>query len=105
MAKVGDNIAAGNANWSFGGRVASAFDEHISKSVPFYHQGHDLIIKLSDFFLGNDSLAYDIGCSTGTLLVLLAERNREQRVQLVGIESEQGMVEQARRRATPFDSI
>jgi tRNA (cmo5U34)-methyltransferase len=105
MAKVGDSISAGNANWSFGGRIASTFDEHVSKSVPFYHQGHDLIIKLSDFFLSNGSLAYDIGCSTGTLLVLLAERNREQRVQLVGIESEQSMVEQARIRAASFDSI
>ena len=105
MAKVGDNIAAGNANWSFGGRVANIFDEHISKSVPFYHQGHDLVIKLSDFFLSNDSLAYDIGCSTGMLLVLLAERNRQQRVQFVGIEFEQSMVEQARARAAPFDNI
>lgn len=105
MAKVGDSISAGNANWSFGGQVAATFDDHVSKSVPLYHQGHDLVVKLSDFFLSTGSLAYDIGCSTGTLLALLAERNREKRVRLVGIEPEQGMVEQARIRAAPFDSI
>lgn len=105
MAKVGDSISAGNANWSFGGQVAATFDDHVSKSVPLYHQGHDLVVKLSDFFLSTGSLAYDIGCSTGTLLALLAERNREKQVRFVGIEPEQGMVEQARIRAAPFDSI
>ncbi len=105
MTKVGDSISAGNANWSFGGQVAATFDDHVSKSVPLYHQGHDLVAKLSDFFLSKGSLAYDFGCSTGTLLALLAERNREKQVRLVGIEPEQGMVEQARIRAAPFDSI
>jgi tRNA (cmo5U34)-methyltransferase len=105
MTKVGDSISAGNANWSFGGQVAATFDDHVSKSVPLYHQGHDLVVKLSDFFLSKGSLAYDFGCSTGTLLALLAERNRGKQVRLVGIEPEQGMVEQARIRAAPFDSI
>ncbi len=105
MAKVGDDITAGNASWSFSGDVAASFDAHVSKSVPFYHQGHELVAKLSDFFLGDDSLAYDIGCSTGTLLVHLAERSREKRTRLVGIEPEAGMVEQARRRTQPFGSI
>ena len=105
MAKVGDNISAGNANWSFSGEVAASFDAHVSKSVPFYHQGHELIAKLSDFFVGEDSLAYDVGCSTGTLLVHLAERNREKKARFIGIEPEAGMVEQARRRTQPFGSI
>ena len=105
MAKVGDNISAGNANWSFSGDVAASFDAHVSKSVPFYHQGHELIAKLSDFFVGDDSLAYDVGCSTGTLLVHLAERNREKKARFIGIEPEAGMVEQARRRTQPFGSI
>tara|TARA_B100000315_G_C14352702_1_gene484722 strand:+ start:124 stop:327 length:204 start_codon:yes stop_codon:yes gene_type:complete len=53
MGNVGDSIKAENANWEFGGEVYKSFDQHISKSVPFYNEGHDLIAKISDYFLLN----------------------------------------------------
>ena len=36
--------------FSFGGDTPKYFDEHITKSVPLYNQGHDIITKLSSFF-------------------------------------------------------
>ena len=59
MKSVGDNISAEKANWTFGGDVANSFDDHVSKSVPLYKEGHILVSGLSDFFIKNDSF-YDI---------------------------------------------
>ena len=56
MNKTGDNIESENANWKFSGNVVKEFESHVSKSVPIYNRGHELIIKFSDFFVKNDSL-------------------------------------------------
>lgn len=93
---VGDGIDAANANWSFGRGIATSFDNHVAKSVPLYHAGHDLIVSLSDFFIRHESLAYEIGCSTGTLTLKLAERNRHKAgARFIGIDVEPEMIEVA----------
>ena len=56
MSKVGDKILAENANWSFGGDVHKNFDVHVQKSVPQYLVGQNIIEKISDFFLPNNSI-------------------------------------------------
>jgi tRNA (cmo5U34)-methyltransferase len=57
--------------WNFKKDVAENFYYHINKSVPLYKEGHQLILKLSDFFLKENSICYDIGCSTSDLLISL----------------------------------
>jgi len=73
-ANAGDNILAGNANWRFDGDTVKTFEDHVSKSVPFYDVGHKLVLALSDFFVQRDSKIFEIGCSTGILSHALAER-------------------------------
>lgn len=95
--KAGDNIDAERANWTFGGEVPDAFVGHISKSVPLYSEGHDLVLQLSDFFCHDDSTCYEIGTSTGELLRKLAAHNRHKKgVSWVGVDIEPGMVRKAR---------
>ncbi len=105
MSKAGDDILADNANWSFGGTVAEGFDAHVEKSVPFYHEGHQLVARIADFFLPNGSICYDLGCATGRLLAVLAERNRHKEVRFVGIDDEERMVDHARKRCNGFPSV
>lgn len=95
---VGQDIVAGNSRWSFGGRVPDSFEEHIERSVPLYREGHDLIARLSDYFLYDGASAVEIGCSTGALLRRVAEWNAGKQVQFTGIEIEPGMVAAARER-------
>lgn len=98
---AGDGIVALNANWSFAGEVAERFDDHVSKSVPLYAEGHQIICGLSDFFVANGSLAYELGCSTGSLTLKLAEHNREKRgARFVGIDIEPAMIEKAEAKRT-----
>ena len=75
MKKVGDNIKSSVGAFNFAGNVHKSFEKHVKKSVPFYEEGHDIICKLSSFFLVNKSVVYDLGCSTGPLSVFLGDRH------------------------------
>ena len=105
MDSVGDSINAENANWNFEGEVSKTFDEHVSKSVPLYYEGHDLCAKISDFFLANDSVCYELGCSTGSLTKKLAERNIDKRVRFIAVDSVDNMIEQANKKLSQYSSV
>jgi tRNA (cmo5U34)-methyltransferase len=103
---VGDNISSDKAVWSFKGEVAKTFVEHISRSVPFYAEGHELICHLSDYFVGTDSTVYELGCSTGELLGKLAAHNDlKPDVRWIGIDVEEDMITQASKTCTIQDNI
>ena len=95
MEQSGDNIKAKNANWKFNGSMVEHFEEHVEKSVPLYSEGHHLISKLSDYFIKNDSLCYELGSSTGILTNKLAKRHEHRNSKFIGIEVEQDMVSKA----------
>ena len=102
-ANVGDNIAAERASWSFAGGVADTFVDHVSKSVPMYREGHDLVVHLSDFFCHDNSLCYELGTSTGELLGKLAHRTAHTKnVRWVGFDVEPDMVSKAKTHCSEF---
>ena len=84
--KVGNKIKAKNASWTFDKNVPKTFSKHIKNSVPFYDDGHEICLQLSDFFLKEKSNCYDLGCSTGTLLNKLSNRN-DKKINFFGIDS------------------
>ena len=95
--KVGHDIEAGNASWSFGGDVAKTFVSHIRQSVPRYEEGHDIVCQLSDYFVNDESTVYELGVSTGELLRKLATRHKAKSgASWIGIDTEKPMVTQAR---------
>ena len=99
MSGVGDGIKAGNARWSFTGESAENFDEHVSRSVPLYAEGHKIICDLSDFFITEGSLCYELGCSTGGLTTRLARHNADREgARFVGIDIEAEMIDIANQR-------
>ena len=103
--RVGTTIAAKNARWSFGGEVASNFEAHIEHSVPGYRQGHEMVAALSDFFLYDGAVAYELGCSTGALTRRLADRNANKEVRIIGLESEAPMVANAQANCAGLRSV
>ncbi len=93
---VGDSINADNADWTFAGDVHKTFDSHVSRSVPLYREGHALIAQLSDYFIKDDSLCYDIGCSTGELFSKIMNRTKKSNVRYIGIDPVSEMIKAAR---------
>ena len=102
---VGDNITVPNAGWSFAGKTVDSFDSHVQKSVPLYKEGHELIIKLSDYFLSDNSICYEVGCSTGELVQKLAIHNQSKDVEIIGIDTVEDMVNAARKKCFAETSI
>jgi len=103
MTTVGDGLKANNANWKFGNEVADGFDSHASRSIPLYSEGHGLVTKLSDFFVSSNSVCYEMGCSTGTLIYKLASHSADKTgARFIGIDIEKDMIRAARGKARPL---
>lgn len=97
MKSSGDNILTKDSSWSFANKVPKKFTKHITKSVPFYLEGHEIIVFLSDFFLKEKSICYDLGCSTGTLLNKISKKHDKKNLSLIGIDSVMEMIKQAKK--------
>lgn len=91
--------------WTFGEGVPDVFDRHIARSVPFYAEGHALIVGLSDFLLPAGSLCVEMGCSTGTLTAAIADRQKHRDVHFVGFDTEPGMVEMAKKKSSELGNV
>jgi tRNA (cmo5U34)-methyltransferase len=102
---VGNGIVAENASWSFAD-VRETFSDHVRQSVPLYDESHDLICRISDYFITNDSIAYDLGTSTGQLLAKLAARHAvKPGASFIGIDREESMIEEARKTAGHLGNV
>lgn len=103
---VGENIAADRADWRFDKPgVAENFDDHVSKSVPFYDEVQLSVGELSDWFIDRDSNVFDIGCSTGTTLAALASRHQGKGVHFTGIDEVEPMLAQAGGKLAKYTNI
>ncbi len=104
--KVSKDIDTQRANWTFDGKVADTFLDHVRLSVPNYDAGHDLICDLSDYFCHADSVCYEIGVSTGQLLRKLAEHHpHKPGVRWVGIDPVASMVDKARQHCDGLENV
>lgn len=98
MAKVGQDIDAGNAGWTFEG-IADQFDDHVRLSVPLYDEGHELACRLGDFFMPAGATVVEIGTSTGVLAQkFLAHHRGRGDIRYLGIDRVAGMIDVARQR-------
>ena len=104
--KVGQNIETESAGWRFDEGVTETFVDHIRQSVPLYDEGHDLTCQISDYFVHDDSICYEIGASTGQLLRKLAEHHSSKpAVRWVGIDPIPPMIDKARKHCAGIDNI
>ncbi|DAB27645.1 MAG: carboxy-S-adenosyl-L-methionine synthase CmoA [Sulfurimonas sp. RIFOXYD12_FULL_33_39] len=87
--------------FEFDEEVAAVFDDMLQRSVPFYKESQ----KITEFFahkaLKNGGVAYDLGCSTATLLINIS-RKLKTKATLIGLDNSEAMLEQARRKCEAF---
>lgn len=74
--------------------VASVFDDMLSRSVPHYDEMLNLTSSFALKYLDNDSIVYDLGCSTATTLINIA-KNCDKTLNLIGIDTSEAMLNQA----------
>jgi len=104
--KTGDNITAQKGNWKFDKNVSKNFVNHISRSIPGYAEGHKTVCELSDFFLHENSICYEIGSSTAELTKKLYQHNKHKKnIHYTGIETESSMINIAKKHCKNLKNI
>lgn len=94
--QVDDAISAVPGAWRFDAEVSAAFDSHVRKSVPFYDELQRMVLELSEYFVRDQSVVFDLGSSTGTTLEMLAAAHEQKHdVQFIGFDVSESMVEEA----------
>lgn len=91
---------ARSTDFEFTTDVADVFDDMAHRSIPFYADIQQMIVDFIEHFYPEDdtnAAIYDVGCSTGAQLALLAHQ-LPQVGRFVGIDNAQPMLDKARER-------
>jgi len=86
--------------FEFDDEVASVFDDMLNRSVPFYEENLNLQTKIIKNFLHEGDTVLDLGSSTGTFLINLA--NITKHLNLIGIDNSEAMIKRAKNKASAF---
>ncbi|MEA3211047.1 MAG: tRNA (cmo5U34)-methyltransferase [Chthoniobacter sp.] len=87
------------ADFAFGEKVASVFDDMLDRSVPFYTEMQRMIGEIAGDFGTAGSNVYDLGCSTGNTLLRL-DSALPKDVKLIGVDYSPEMLERCRAKLT-----
>ena len=90
--KIDKKIIHISNSWSFNKNVSDRFDLHVKQSIPFYNKIIKTIAGLSEFFMKEDSIIYDLGCSTGNIVFSLSRLNLSNSIKIYGVDKEKHML-------------
>ena len=79
------------SDFKFGAEVANVFDDMVSRSVPFYAEQQRMVAEIAGDFAVAGTQVYDLGCSTGTTLLLL-DRTVAPGVKFIGLDNSEEML-------------
>lgn len=85
------------SKFEFNAPVVRVFEDMLTRSVPFYKECLELTVQLVQNYARPGKKVYDLGCSTGTLMLNLADRLPKS-VKLVGIDNSPQMLKKATRK-------
>lgn len=77
---VDDLITSIPGEWKFDEQVSQHFDTHVRKSVPLYEEVQKAVIEISEWFIRDNSVVYDLGSSTGETISLLLQKHSRKRM-------------------------
>ncbi len=96
---IKDKLFAGTeapVRFEFDESVARVFDDMLERSVPLYQECQKLAVSIAGRFLQNGSKIYDLGCSTGTMMIRLANSLPDKSdILFVGIDNSGPMLARA----------
>ena len=85
-----------NKSWAFNKNVSKSFDAHVRESIPFYDIFQKDIAKYSEWFLKEESVVYDLGCSTGQTIKYISKLNIDTKFEINAIDNSKSMVKIAK---------
>tara|TARA_A100001015_G_scaffold274453_1_gene330842 strand:+ start:60 stop:767 length:708 start_codon:yes stop_codon:yes gene_type:complete len=89
--KLNNNLKI-SRTWSFNEKVSKVFDHHVKQSIPLYKEFHLQICNIAEFYCKDESLIYDLGCSTGHFISEIS-KIKSKNLTIVGIDNSKKMIE------------
>jgi tRNA (cmo5U34)-methyltransferase len=88
----------GSRPFEFDESVANVFEDMLGRSVPMYLECQSLAVHWCARFAKENTSVYDLGCSTGTLLLKLAQSiDKNKGIALYGVDNSPAMLEKSRK--------
>lgn len=84
-------------DFKFGEEVVAVFDDMVSRSVPFYGEIQRMIAEMGKDYAVPGSNLYDLGCSTGTSMLMLDPLIGDG-VKFIGVDDSKEMLAKCRRK-------
>ena len=84
--------------WKFDDDVAQIFDKHVNQSVPHYQDIQNYVVKLSEWFLKENAVVYDLACSTGETIKKIISLKVSNKTKIIGIDSNKMMIDLAKKK-------
>ncbi|UOG75893.1 carboxy-S-adenosyl-L-methionine synthase CmoA [Hymenobacter tibetensis] len=80
------------SDFKFSAKVASVFDDMVSRSVPYYGEIQRMISELAADYAQEGTAIYDLGCSTGTTMIGM-DTSVPSDIKFVGVDDAAEMLE------------
>lgn len=89
--------------WRFDNNVANNFDTHVEQSIPHYIDLQNYLVQLSEWYLKDQSLVYDLGCSTGETIKKILDLKITSKFKIIGIDNSARMIELAKKKISKIN--
>lgn len=96
--KSSKDISLIENTWRFDDDVAKIFDKHVRQSIPHYDDLQKYLASIAEWYLKDNSLVYDLGCSTGATAIKLSELSINTKFKLIGLDSNKKMIDLAKKK-------
>lgn len=85
-------------DFSFNHEVAAVFDDMVERSIPNYGEIHRIVADMVRRYLPDQSTVYDLGCSTGSTIVLMDQvaKSQNKTIHYIGVDASAPMLERCR---------
>ena len=91
--------------FEFNDVVAEVFDDMLERSVPLYRECQNLTVEWCKHMAKPETCIYDLGCSTGSLLLTLAGSISDiSGLRLIGVDNSKAMLDKARVKLENFSN-
>lgn len=80
------------SDFKFSSKVAKVFDDMVNRSVPFYEEIQRMISEIAPDHVVEGTNVYDLGCSTGTTMILMNETIAPN-IRFIGVDDSKEMLE------------
>lgn len=89
-------------DFTFDAQVVEVFPDMISRSVPGYNTIIDTIGRLSQLFVKNNGVIYDLGCSLGAATLAMRKAITADGCKIIGVDNSAAMVERCKMHVQAF---